>query len=87
MSMSKRLQVILEDVEMREIQRAARRHHMTVAEWVRGALRRARCREPLGDPRKKLEAVRAAARHSFPSGDIGQMLKEIEQGYLTEGSR
>ncbi len=30
----------------------------------------------------KLRAVRAAVKYKFPTGDIGQMLREIEQGYL-----
>ncbi|OGK82577.1 MAG: antitoxin [Candidatus Rokubacteria bacterium GWC2_70_16] len=77
--MSKRLQVLLEEREFREIQRIARGQHMTVAEWVRQALRAARRREPLGDAGKKLEVVRAAARHAFPTGEISQMLTEIER--------
>jgi predicted 2-oxoglutarate/Fe(II)-dependent dioxygenase YbiX len=85
--MSKRLQVLLNEAEWREIQRAARAQRMTVAEWVRGALRAARRREPLGDTGKKLDVVRAAARHAFPSGDIQQMLAEIERGYLGESPR
>jgi hypothetical protein len=79
--MSKRLQVLLDDAELRDIQRLARSQRMTVAEWVRGALRAARRREPLGDVGKKLEVVRAAARHAFPTGDIDAMLGEIERGY------
>lgn len=82
--MSKRLQVILDDGEMREIQRIARRHRITVAEWVRQALRAARHHEPRTDARKKIEIVRAAAQHSFPTGDIQQVLAEIERGYLQE---
>lgn len=82
--MSKRLQVILDDGEMREIQRIARRYRMTVAEWVRQALRAARRQEPGTDARKKLEIVRAAAQHSFPTGDIQQILAEIERGYSSE---
>ena len=82
--MSKRLQVVLDESEMREIQRAARRHRMTVAEWVRQVLRSARSQEPRTDPRKKLEIVRAAARHSFPAGEIQQILADIERGYLPE---
>jgi predicted ATPase len=82
--MSKRLQVLLDDTEMGEIRATARRRHMTVAEWVRQALREAREREPRKDPRRKLEAIRAAAAHSFPTGDVEQMLAEIEQGYLEE---
>ena len=38
-------------------------------------------REPAGDAGKKLEVIRAAARHDFPSGDIGTTLAEIETGY------
>ena len=80
--MSKRLQVLIEEPEYRQIQRAARAQKTTVAEWVRQVLRAAWRRQPDGDIGKKLEVVRAAARHSYPSGDIDQMLQEIEQGYL-----
>jgi hypothetical protein len=76
------LQVLLDETELRAIRRIARARRLTVAEWVRQTLRAARRREPLGDSRRKLESVRAGARHSFPVGDIGQMLAEIERGYL-----
>lgn len=79
--MAKRLQVILQDSEYREIQRTARSCRMSIAAWVRQALYMARRREPSGDTGKKLEAIRAAARHDFPSGDISSMLEEIESGY------
>lgn len=79
--MSKRLQVLLEESELAEIQRTARRHEMTVAEWVRQALRTARRQEPEREAEEKLDAIHQAARHSFPAPDIGQMLAEIEQGY------
>jgi hypothetical protein len=79
--MAKRLQVILQDPEYREIQRAARSRRMSIAEWVRQALTQARRREPLGDVEKKLAAIRSAARHESPTGDIGTMLAEIERGY------
>ena len=52
-SMSKRLQVLLDEPELREIRRAARAKRMTVAEWVRGALREARRQEPLGDAARR----------------------------------
>lgn len=80
--MSKRLQVLLDEKEWSEIQRAARAHRVTIAEWVRQALRQARRRQPQRDSEKKLRAIRAAARHSFPTGAIEQMLAEIESGYL-----
>lgn len=79
--MSKRLQVLLEEGEMADVRRAARRQRLTTAEWVRQALRAARRQAPEGDPKRKLAAVRASARHEFPTGDIGQMLAEIERGY------
>ena len=80
--MSKRLQVLLDEDELREIQRIARTRRMTVAEWVRQALRSAGQSEPLREAAKKLDVVRAAARHSYPTGDIDQMLGEIEKGYV-----
>jgi hypothetical protein len=80
--MSKRLQVILQDPEYREIQRAARSRRMSIAEWVRQALALARREEPTANMSKKLEAVRYAARSEYPAGDVDQMLAEIETGYL-----
>lgn len=85
--MSKRLQVLLDDAELRDIQRLARAQRMTVAEWVRGALRAARRREPLGDTGKKLAVVRSAARHEYPTADVDAILGEIERGYLDEPRR
>jgi hypothetical protein len=79
--MSRRLQVLLDDKEFADIQQSARRSRMTVAEWVRQALRAVRRSEPQGDVKKKLEVVRAAVRHEFPTGDIDEMLHEIERGY------
>ena len=79
--MAKRLQVIVQDPDYREIQRMARSRHMSIAEWVRQALDLARRREPIGDVGKKLATIRAAVRHDYPSGDIDAMLAEIESGY------
>ncbi len=79
--MAKRLQVILQDPDYREIQRAARSRHMSIAEWVRQALVSARRQEPLGSISNKLATVRAAAQHEFPVADIDSMLAEIEAGY------
>jgi hypothetical protein len=81
--MAKRLQVILQDPEYREVQKMARARKMSLAEWVRQALDLARRREPLGDAGKKLEVIRAAAKHDYPTSDIDTMLAEIEKGYGT----
>ena len=79
--MAKRLQVILQDPEYRDIQRIARSRHMSLAEWVRQALQLACRREPVGDIGKKLDAIRAGAKHAYPTADIDAMLAEIERGY------
>jgi hypothetical protein len=80
--MAKRLQVILQDPEYREIQRVARSRHMSLAEWVRQALEAARRKEPTGSITRKIEAIHLSAQHEYPSGDIDKMLAEIEAGYL-----
>jgi len=79
--MSKRLQVLLPDQELQDIQRLAKRERLTVGEWVRRALRDARASRPVSEPESKLKAVRRAAKYSFPTADIAQMLSEIERGY------
>jgi hypothetical protein len=78
----KRLQVLMDDEELREIQRSARRERVTTAEWVRQRLREARERQARADVATKLAAVQAAYRHQGPTADIEQMLSEIERGYL-----
>jgi len=77
--------VVLEDAELEEIQHAADREEMTVSEWVRKSLREARGREPARSKEAKLAAIKLASSHSFPTGDIGRMLDEIERGYVTGG--
>jgi hypothetical protein len=84
--MGKRLQVILQDREYREIRQIALARGMSIAQWVRGALELARRDEPGGSVEKKLDAVRAAVRHEFPSGDIDGMLAEMERGYSDPGN-
>ena len=79
--MSKRLQVLLPDQEMTDIQRLAEREHLTVGEWVRRALREVRTSRPEVDAETKLNAVRRAAKYAFPTANLEQMLSEIERGY------
>jgi hypothetical protein len=84
--MTKRLQVLLDDDELREIQRIAKRERLTTAEWVRQRLREARERQSRPDIARKLAAIHRAYKHQppAPAPDIDQMLEEIELGY-TEG--
>lgn len=80
--MSKRLQVLLDDSEYRELERSARRQRTTVSAFVRRALRELQRAEPTREPQRKLQVVREAARHTYPAPEIQQMLSEIERGYV-----
>jgi predicted 2-oxoglutarate/Fe(II)-dependent dioxygenase YbiX len=86
MFMTQRLQVLLDDSEFDEIREIARRHRMTVAEWVRQALRAARREEPLYDVEQKLAVLREAAALNYDSasGDIEDILRDIERSQLSE---
>lgn len=75
------MQVLLDDSEFRHLRDVARRKGLTLAEWVRQALRKAAREEPSGVADRKLATVRAAIQHDFPAPDIEQMLEEIERGY------
>ena len=78
--MSKRLQVVLDEEELAEIQTVARARHSTVAEWVRQALRAARREQPIYDVATKIQVVREAARHNHPTGDVDEILGDIARG-------
>ena len=80
MAMTRRLQVLLDDDELAEIQQRAKRRHQTTAAWVREALRVARDTASYPDTGRKLKAIREAAGHAYPAGDIDEMLAEIERG-------
>jgi hypothetical protein len=79
--MSIRLQVVMDQSELDAIRAAARERGMTVSEWVRVTLREARLEVADGDSERKLAAIRAADRYSYPTADIDQMVAEIERGY------
>jgi len=66
---------------MEEIRQIARRQRLTVGEWARQTLRAAKAQQPTVEAERKLAAIREAARHSFPTADLAQMLAEIERGY------
>lgn len=82
--MSKRLQVLFDEDELAEFQEMARQSHMTLAEWVRQALREARSRQPTRTAASKRQAVRRAMEHEFPVADIEEMIDQIERGYRTD---
>jgi hypothetical protein len=81
---STRLQVVIDEAERERFQEAAARRGLSLSEWVRQTLRDAEASAAIGDPRRKLTAIRAAARLEFPVGDIETMLDEIERGYAQD---
>ncbi len=83
--MTQRLQVLLDDSEFNEIREIARRHRMTVAEWVRQALRAARREEPRYDAEQKLAVLREAAGFNYPTADIDEILRDIDRSILDDG--
>ena len=86
--MTKRLQVLLDETELRTIQRLARRDKVTTAEWVRRRLREGAAASTRPDTASRLAAIHAGYRHVSvgPAPDIDQMLDEIERGYLPDRS-
>jgi hypothetical protein len=83
--MSKRLQVLFDEQEIAELQEIAKESRMTLAEWVRQALREARRRQRRSASSKH-QAVRQALKHDFPTADMDEMLAQIERGYQAGGS-
>ena len=73
--MSTRLQVLIPEALDRRIRKAAQRRRLSTGAWVRQALERALAEPPgSGDPLSRLAGLGA------PTGDIEQMLAEIEAG-------
>lgn len=83
--MSTRLQVILDEEELAEIKQVAASQRLTVAEWVRQALRKARAQEPRYQAEHKLRVVRESAGYGYPTADIDTLLDETARGRLAEG--
>jgi hypothetical protein len=79
-SVSKPLQVLMPDAEMEEIKRLARRAKKPLGEWVRQALREVLSKQRSAEREFKLQAVRRAAKYSFPTAGVEQMLSKIDQG-------
>ena len=73
--MSNRLQVLVSPALDRRLRKAAERSRVSKGEWVRRAIERA-----LADPRTAADPVESLAGLGAPTGDIDQMLAEIESG-------
>jgi hypothetical protein len=68
------------DDEYHAIARAAHRRGTSVAKLVRDSLRERLIEEDDADPERKAAAILRFARFAGPTGDIDQILEEIERG-------
>ncbi len=72
---SHRLQVLVPESLQRRIRKAAQRSRISTGAWVRAAIERHLAEDsPARDPLDRLKGLGA------PTGDIDQMLAEIEAG-------
>ena len=78
--MSKRLQVIMPDDEYRALTEEARRRGATVSRVVRQSLRQTLADQGEMDPERRIAAVLRFARFAGPTGEIDQLLDEIDRG-------
>ena len=70
-----RLQVLVPDSLQRRVRKAAQRSRLSTGAWVRQAIERQLAdNRPAGDPLDRLSRLGA------PTGDIEQVLAEIEAG-------
>ena len=73
------LQVPLTKEEYRDLKAIASRLGQPVDEWARESLLKAKSQQA-HTVESKLKAIAEAAKHSYPVGDIEDMLAEIEAG-------
>ena len=80
--MSKRLQVLLDERELRDIRHAATCAGQTVSEWARQAMRaHSRAGSSNADPARKLAVIQSAVTHTYPTAEVDEMLAQVEAGY------
>ncbi len=80
MSMSIRLQIILPETEREALRRCAEREGLTLSEWARRALRQAQLAQTGPTRGQKFRALERALGCGHPTGDIAELLSEIESG-------
>lgn len=73
--MSVRLQVLISEALDRRVRKAAQRRKLSTGAWVRQALEHS-----LATDRPAADALDTLSRLNGPTGDIDQMLAEIEAG-------
>ena len=83
----KRMQVVMEEAELRRLHEVARAQGQSLSEWVRESLRRASRETVSADIEVKLAALRTAIRHGADRGEsedeVEVMNAQIAGGYLS----
>ncbi len=82
--MSIRLQVLLDEEELREVKTLAEQEKITVSAWVRRAIQHEKKERPGTTARKKLQVINSFAKYDFPTGDYKDIAAEIDSGYFKE---
>ncbi len=82
--MSKRLQVVVAEDELKRYECSAKAAGLTVSAWARQAMNAAERHTSNGDVEAKLAVIRKAATYNFPVSDIDTMLAENEQRYVPD---
>lgn len=78
--MTKRLQIVVDDEEHERFRKAAAREGLTLSEWVRRALGRARETQKGPTASRKIAALDRALKCDHATSDMDEMLAEIEKG-------
>lgn len=77
------MQVLFQPREYKTFQHLAKEMGLSLGEWVRQALRFQAAAVSFKSATVKIKNIRKACRYSFPTGEIDQLLSEIEKGYLS----
>ena len=67
---------------MKEIKTLAEQEKMTVSAWVRRAIMHEKKDRPGINAKTKLEVIRKSSEYTFPTGNIEDMIADIERSYL-----
>ncbi|MDB5038109.1 MAG: hypothetical protein JWQ35_1637 [Bacteriovoracaceae bacterium] len=78
--MSKRLQVLLPDADYKALIRGVRALKMSVSDWVRDQIREGLQKGKSESAEERLSKILKYAKYSGPTGNIENMLNEIERG-------
>ena len=78
--MSKRLQILLPDDEFKKLKKFCKVKRKSVAEIVRESIRNCMSTDTPEDPSAKISRLLRFAKFEGPTGDIEQILREIDEG-------